>query len=216
MGTESEDVGAATKRVRILHAAREVCARRGYDGARMEEIASAARVSKGTLYNFFENKEDLFLNAVLESYERARRLLRAETRAPGGPAERLEGICAAMAKAIPIISEEMPVNFQIWGVMARDEKARQRMFEALRRIYAEQADEIQSILREGQQAGVFAAHFDPEAIVTAIHGIFDGQIYRSAFDPENANSTRLGAALEALLRHAVLPKRARLGESADG
>ncbi len=48
------------KRAQILAGAREVFLERGFDGASMGDIAKAARVSKGTLYVYFQNKEDLF------------------------------------------------------------------------------------------------------------------------------------------------------------
>ena len=48
-------------RDRILAAARQVMIERGLVGATTKEIARAAGVSEGTLYNHFRNKEDLFL-----------------------------------------------------------------------------------------------------------------------------------------------------------
>jgi AcrR family transcriptional regulator len=48
-------------RERILAAARQVMIQRGLVGATTKEIARAAGVSEGTLYNHFRNKEDLFL-----------------------------------------------------------------------------------------------------------------------------------------------------------
>jgi AcrR family transcriptional regulator len=48
-------------RERILAAARQVMLQRGLVGATTKEIARAAGVSEGTLYNHFRNKEDLFL-----------------------------------------------------------------------------------------------------------------------------------------------------------
>lgn len=48
------------KRRQILEGARAVFLARGFDAASMGEIARAASVSKGTLYVYFENKEQLF------------------------------------------------------------------------------------------------------------------------------------------------------------
>ncbi|MGC8525133.1 MAG: TetR/AcrR family transcriptional regulator C-terminal domain-containing protein [Acidibrevibacterium sp.] len=48
------------KRARILAGAADVFARDGYEGASMSRIAAAANVSKGTLYNHFESKAQLF------------------------------------------------------------------------------------------------------------------------------------------------------------
>src|ERR1700748_2845380 len=44
----------------ILEAALRVFAAKGFAAARMEDIASAAGVTKGTIYLYFENKEAVF------------------------------------------------------------------------------------------------------------------------------------------------------------
>jgi AcrR family transcriptional regulator len=49
------------QRKRILLAARDVFATRGYAGAVVDEIVAQARVSRTTFYKFFENKEDCLL-----------------------------------------------------------------------------------------------------------------------------------------------------------
>ncbi len=70
----------ARTRAELIAAATRVFARRGYNGASVEEIAEEAGYSHGAVYSNFEGKADLFL-AVFEEYmaERAREL--AETQA---------------------------------------------------------------------------------------------------------------------------------------
>ncbi len=53
------------KRKAILDGARRVFRADGFDGASMDKIAQAARVSKGTLYVYFRSKEELFQALVL-------------------------------------------------------------------------------------------------------------------------------------------------------
>lgn len=50
---------------RILNAATKVFAKKGFDGARVDEIAAAARINKQLLYHHIGNKDGLF-TAVLE------------------------------------------------------------------------------------------------------------------------------------------------------
>ncbi|SHM61896.1 TetR/AcrR family transcriptional regulator [Roseibium suaedae] len=60
------------KRLQILDGARVVFRARGYEGASMEMIAKEAGVSKGTLYVYFPNKEELFKALILcESSDQA-------------------------------------------------------------------------------------------------------------------------------------------------
>src|SRR5919197_1253535 len=55
-----EPAGDPAKREQILQGARRVFLAQGFDAASMGEIARAAGVSKGTLYVYFKDKEDLF------------------------------------------------------------------------------------------------------------------------------------------------------------
>ena len=49
------------RRASILDAARKVFDRRGVAAATMDEVASTAELSKGTLYLYFHSKDELFL-----------------------------------------------------------------------------------------------------------------------------------------------------------
>jgi AcrR family transcriptional regulator len=51
----------------ILDAALKVFAQKGFAAARMDDIAKAAGVTKGTIYLYFENKEAVFKSLVRET-----------------------------------------------------------------------------------------------------------------------------------------------------
>jgi len=59
----------SAKRRQILDGARAVFLSQGFDAASMGEIARAAGVSKGTLYVYFESKEELFEATVHKQCE---------------------------------------------------------------------------------------------------------------------------------------------------
>ena len=73
----------ARTRAELIATAAEVFARRGYNGASVEEIAEEAGYSHGAVYSNFEGKADLFL-AVFEDYmaERARELAATQAALP--------------------------------------------------------------------------------------------------------------------------------------
>lgn len=56
----------AEKRRQIIEGAAALFTRHGYEGASMADIAAGAGVSKGTLYNYFACKSDLFAAFVGE------------------------------------------------------------------------------------------------------------------------------------------------------
>jgi AcrR family transcriptional regulator len=54
----------------LLEAALRIFAERGYANTRLEDIAAAVGVTKGTIYHYFETKEDLLRKAIEHNRER--------------------------------------------------------------------------------------------------------------------------------------------------
>jgi len=63
----ADEVPESAKRRQIIEGARRVFLSEGFDAASMGEIAREARVSKGTLYVYFDSKEALFAALIAES-----------------------------------------------------------------------------------------------------------------------------------------------------
>jgi AcrR family transcriptional regulator len=198
--------GPDHKRLRILEAARRVCAREGYEAATMDAVAAEAHVSKGTLYNHFDSKEHLFLSTVLQAYDESEARIQARVVSSESPRARLEGYLDALVEAFPLVAAGMMVNLQVWAVVSRDGEARDRMFDDLSRRYARNGGDLEAALSAGQRAGVFRDDFEPPAIAAGLLAVFDGFVYRSVFDPEHADPEGLRAAFDALVRERVLPE----------
>ena len=65
------------KRERILRAAGEEFAEHGYEHTKMNTIATAAGVSVGSLYKYFDNKQDMYLYVIQHSVAEMEQLLTA-------------------------------------------------------------------------------------------------------------------------------------------
>ncbi len=63
-----------SKRQRLMRAAEAEFARHEYARANLNRIASSAGVAKGSLYQYFENKEDFYIHVVNEALGRAWKL----------------------------------------------------------------------------------------------------------------------------------------------
>nr|HOO47142.1 TetR/AcrR family transcriptional regulator [Deltaproteobacteria bacterium] len=53
-----------TTKDRILDAAEEIFSSRGFDGTKVQEIATAAGVNKAMLYYYFKDKDDLLISVI--------------------------------------------------------------------------------------------------------------------------------------------------------
>src|SRR5664279_2557218 len=65
MATANEEHLTARRR-EILEAARKVFDASGYEATTIDEVALAAGVSKGNIYNYFASKQELFKQVFLE------------------------------------------------------------------------------------------------------------------------------------------------------
>jgi len=146
----------AERRARILAAARELVAERGYAGLTMRDLAQASRVSVPTLYNLFGGKQGLLLGelqeiftAVVQGLEQAR---------ARSFVERALATCDAGDRALlaaPGHSRELILLF----LTTSDETG------PLRRATAEQyTDLMAGILRDGRAAGELADWVDPSVL----------------------------------------------------
>ncbi|HET8956358.1 MAG TPA: TetR/AcrR family transcriptional regulator [Solirubrobacterales bacterium] len=80
---ETRSEKQARTRTELIATAAKVFARRGYNGASVEEIAKEAGYSHGAIYSNFDGKADLFLN-VFEEYmaQRVQELLAVQASLP--------------------------------------------------------------------------------------------------------------------------------------
>jgi AcrR family transcriptional regulator len=66
----TSDIASDDKRTAIVAAAIPVFATEGFEKARIADIAAAARVGKGTVYEYFRSKEELLLAACIAACQR--------------------------------------------------------------------------------------------------------------------------------------------------
>ncbi|TFH53185.1 TetR/AcrR family transcriptional regulator [Actinomyces viscosus] len=108
-------------RARILAAAREVFAAKGYEGASVSDIASAAGFTKGAFYSSFSSKEALFLEVVTCDDDSASQV--GQEVSPDQWGEQLQ--------ELPI--EDVVLHLETWLYAIRHEDSRDRLTGAWRR-----------------------------------------------------------------------------------
>ena len=76
-------VNQRERRQRILDATRELVTKHGYQGTIMRDVAAKAEVSATTLYNLYNTKDELLLEALKERIAEATELARKDACEPG-------------------------------------------------------------------------------------------------------------------------------------
>ena len=164
MARVSADTKQAT-RARLLAAAAEEFGRVGLARANVDAISLAAGCAKGTIYNYFPSKEELFLAVVEEASAQAA----ASGAAPDGAPARerlaatLTGFCTWAGEndafARVLVRECLMGTPELHGLMAAAEEP----------LLAE----VEAILQEGARRGELRDDIPAELLALAIAGLTD-------------------------------------------
>ena len=82
-------------RQRILSSAESIFLRQDFHEVRMDDVARASGVGKGTLYRYFGSKDALFTALMLDGIDLLRSQLEAAVAGPGEPVAKLERVVRA-------------------------------------------------------------------------------------------------------------------------
>lgn len=136
----------------ILETAEEILARKGYYGASMDEIAAQAGVAKGTLYQHFPTKEDLFFALIEQALARFEQIVQQAAASPSNAREKLERILYYA------YGEQRGAHTQLLRLLRNNEELSQRLHvkkgQARERIN-QAIGQIGCILEAGKAAGLF-------------------------------------------------------------
>jgi AcrR family transcriptional regulator len=137
---------AEERRAQILRCAREVFARRGYHVASIADICEAAGIGRGTLYQYFANKHEVFSAVLDDLAARVRKVLEERT-----PLDAIAGAEAAPPQLIATFCQH-------------------RLRRLLEAVFSDEAS-LRLVLREarGQDGGI-------DAIVASIDKVVLGAL----------------------------------------
>jgi len=136
-----------SRALRILTAAHDEFAKRGFDGARVEEIARRAGVNKQLVFYYYRSKRGLF-QAVLA--RGARDLEQALTAVGASPGQPLVQLRAALAAQFRFLAR----NADLVKVLTRAGRSEARPF-------APAINQLVVLLAEGQGLGEVRGDLDP-------------------------------------------------------
>lgn len=145
-----------TKQQEILDAAARLFAAHPYHEVRLDDVAAAAKVGKGTLYVYFTSKESMYLAIIRHGFGRVVQRIRAELSAPA-----LDhwAQLRTIANGLVDFAFSFPDLYRIMrsGIVTPED-------DELQRSRRELTDLITGVIRDGVRAGVLT---DPHPELTA-------------------------------------------------
>jgi TetR/AcrR family transcriptional regulator len=159
------------QRQEMLAAALELFAEKGYHNVSMHEIAETAEFAIGTLYKFFQNKEDLYKALVLEQCDTFEEAISRAIEAPDDVVEKLrnyirtkgERVRGNLAFVRLFLAERRGASFNIKAGL--DEEMRHRHYSFLERLA--------SIFDSGIKSKRFRSIADPFHLAVALDSVVD-------------------------------------------
>ncbi|MGD8752736.1 MAG: TetR/AcrR family transcriptional regulator [Anaerolineales bacterium] len=163
----------------ILDAAMSVFARLGFNHARMDDIAQEAGLSKGSLYWYFESKDDIIINILDNLIGREIDLMKEAIDSYLPAKERLLSFTEIVIADLERMKPLMPILFEFWSLLAR----RKIVQKTINRYYHSYMDAIIPIIEQGIKTGEFRS-VDSQKAGIALGTIFEGTILLWAYAPE--------------------------------
>ncbi|HEX7053054.1 MAG TPA: TetR/AcrR family transcriptional regulator [Burkholderiales bacterium] len=143
----------------LLAAARAAFAAKGFDGARVEEIAAEAGVNKQIIYYYFESKDGLFRAALEQIYEaiREQNLAYVESVKPMRPD-------AAIAALVERLFGRLQRQPDVIALVLEENRHKGRHLVSRKIIQSSHTpmfDYVARVLAEGARLGIFRSGVDP-------------------------------------------------------
>lgn len=168
--TETESFRGTSKRERILRAAVDVFAEHGYFNAKVAQIAKAAGVADGTIYLYFDGKEDLLITIFREhtrNYlhsleQQLANINRAEERLRVAVRHHLDTL--GRDRSLAVVSQvELRHSLKFMSLFSQQE-------------VADYLNVIRKIVEHGQEEGTFRRNVHPQLVAKAIFGVLDEMV----------------------------------------
>ncbi|MEO6817152.1 MAG: TetR/AcrR family transcriptional regulator [Edaphobacter sp.] len=170
-----EELATCEKYQRILDAAVEVIAERGYFKSPVSEIAKRAGVADGTVYLYFKSKDDVLRTAIDRRFDRFYQQIADAFVTIEGPREQLEYIAL-------VHLESYQVNRSM-AVLLQTEMRQSAKFiaEFSHRHLARYIQMVREIVRRGQEEGMFRKDLSDGVVAHCMFGTIDELVSSAVF-----------------------------------
>lgn len=159
---------AGDKRDRILQAAVKVFAKNGFHATRVSEVAKAAGVADGTIYLYFESKEQLLVSLFEDRVGKLLVFMKEGIDRDRPAAERLR---AVIDMQLGVLANERDLA-EVITVILRQSTRLMKEFAAP--YFLAYLEAIAQIIAEGQAAGEFRLDISPSIAARTLFGALDG------------------------------------------
>lgn len=150
----------------IFCAARTVFADKGFEKAAMDAIAKKSGFSKGAIYFYFKNKEDLFISMIEDQFDKITEIIEDVVESKTSPLDKIKII---VLKMLSIVETDSELTSKL---MLRHGEFMNKHHKIFKKIFSKwqvQIELIARVIKEGIKIGVFK-NIDPYFSARAVFG----------------------------------------------
>lgn len=166
----------------IMNAAEEVFTQKGFDNARMDDIAEETGLSKGTLYLYYKSKNDLIIAILDRIFQREFKALATLDLSQTSATDAIWEYVDTVSKDVKIMLRLTPITFEFMGLAFRN-KFVQKAFKAYFNRYM---DILIPIIQHGIDTGEFRKT-DAYEVAIAAGAVMEGTILLWVYDKSKVN-----------------------------
>jgi len=163
---------AFTRRQAIIAAAEAVFDARGYAATTIDEVAAKASIAKGSVYNYFKSKEDLFEQVFDSAIGRFEAQALEMLSQPVSATEKIGRLLDFRFECLRDTEHMGRLFLEAWATAAREQQG--HVAEFFRRIADSWRQRIAEVLAQGVAAGEFNLQFPPAFGAALILALMDG------------------------------------------
>jgi TetR/AcrR family fatty acid metabolism transcriptional regulator len=174
------------KKDQIIEAALREFSKKGFARTTINDIANAAGIGKGTVYEYFAHKEEIIQHAFMH-FMRTFEINFQEVLISNVPAlEKFKQILTGFSGFIDSDSKELlELLFDFWAEGIKDKNAKGMLMHHMKQFYHAYKEIFADIIIEGMGDGSFRKDINPRSAAAMIVGCLDGLMVQWLMDKEN-------------------------------
>jgi TetR/AcrR family transcriptional regulator len=162
-------------RQEILEVALELFSEKGFHNVSMNEIAQKAEFAVGTMYKFFENKEDLYKALVMEQADKFHNALSRAIEEPVNEIEKIQNYVKAKGEVFSANVSVIRLYFA--ETRGASFNVRAGLDSEMRERYGHFLETLASVFASGMEKKRFKKIADPYHLAVAIHSLTNAFLF---------------------------------------
>lgn len=192
----------------VLDIAEALFAEKGFHGTTVADIAEAAELAKGSLYQLFESKEELISAIIRRKIDGIHSEINKAFTSECSPSEKIHKIIEI--KLLSIWENRKFARIFFHELRGFHWCIETPLIELYQSEIGHMLDQIEHIFKEGQEKGEFRTDMSASTMVYALGGLSNGIVFQWLKNPESIDAEEAIREVQELFLNGIRPIEGRI------